>query len=161
MLGLGLAGLPQRGRRGGHLVWEVLADRWLSGRRTDQASTKLRLAGCWDCEATETSRAKADGGGGELAAGTGSLSCCCLRVALSEIPGARPVSQKSQRPRAEGQGKGSTAGCGGGGGRGLRRGPLPANSCIKSQLGRPLMTTPVASFRRCLWLGVNQRDSWG
>lgn len=30
---------------GGHLAWEVLADRWLSGRRTDQAEADLRTAG--------------------------------------------------------------------------------------------------------------------
>lgn len=32
-------------------MWEVLADRWLSGRRTHQAETNLRWLAAGDCEA--------------------------------------------------------------------------------------------------------------
>ena len=46
----------------GHLVWEVPADRWLSGGRTFQAETNLRTA----VKLTETSQVKVDGGGGKV-----------------------------------------------------------------------------------------------
>lgn len=61
MPGLGLAGLPWRGRRDGHLVWEALPDRWLSGRRTYRAETDPRRG--WlpaTMKLTETSQASSD-----------------------------------------------------------------------------------------------------
>ena len=57
-----MAGPPRRGRRDGHLAWEALPDRWLSGRRTHRAETDPRtgwLLGIM--QLTETSQANSDG----------------------------------------------------------------------------------------------------
>lgn len=60
--GLGLAGLPWRGRRDGHLVCEALPDRWLSGRRTYQAETNPRTGWLLGIvKLTEASQANSDG----------------------------------------------------------------------------------------------------
>lgn len=95
MPGPGLAGLPRRGG-GRHLVREVLAGRWLSGR-SYQAETDLRLAGCWGLKFPETSQARRMAEAGSWQRGTGSLSRCCLRVALSEVPEAQSWNGQCSR----------------------------------------------------------------
>lgn len=134
---------------GGHLAWDVLADRWLSGGRTDRAGTDLRMAGCWALRSSQEPHRP----GRTAEGGTGSLSSLLPWYGPRRSPWGICRQQKSQRPSHD-------AGPGPQG----RRGPCTWTAackllCRTPRSRWPAMTIPVASSGRCLWLGLIQSNS--
>ena len=142
----------RRAGGGGHLAWEVLADRWLSGGRTFQAETNLRTA----MEPTEPSGSRwvVEGKGQPPGKGSPPL------LLPSHGPEQNPwtTSLPAAKGRGEDQGPREQRNFGG---------PYPWTTahnlvCPKPCSRWPLMTLPVASFARWLtwpdprWLGLEE-----